>query len=193
MRNLVDELEWFVVFEDDLLFLFLLLLFFVSLFVALTFVHFVFRILGMLTQFDKKFCFIFKKLKQFEVMLLCVKGNSVGSNLSSFIYLFYQLINGLAGLNCHILIFFLKIVVEFVEEIRIVFWRNQISLEHFKDEDFFLRVMLTFVERGEEEANNFFLEAEHFLRSCSRNVLCILDFFKVFLELSDGRGTDGWT
>ena len=53
--------------------------------------------------------------------------------------------------------------------------------------------MLSFVERSKEVADNFFFETEHFLWSCGGDVLGILDFLEVFLELSDGGGSDGRT
>lgn len=92
-------------------------------------------------------------------MLLGIERHSCRSSLGALVDLLDQSIDGFAGLDGHIFFLFQEEGVELVEEIGVMFGTDEIPFENFQDEYFFLGGMLTFVEGGEEVADDPFLEA----------------------------------
>ena len=80
----------------------------------------------MFAEFDQKLCFFFEEFEEFEVVLFGVERDSGGSCLGTLVDLLDEGIDGFTCQDGDLFIFFHQEVVELVEEVGVVFGRDQI-------------------------------------------------------------------
>ena len=126
VRDLVDKLERFAVLEYHLLLVLLLVLLLlpVALLVVLPAVHLEVGILDVLRQPQQKLGLLLEELKQLEVVLLGIQNGRVGGGLLALVYLLDEGVDGLAGLDGHVLVLFDQVRVELVEQGHVVLRRD---------------------------------------------------------------------
>lgn len=188
MRDLVDKFKRFAILEDHLLLVLLLVLLLlpVTLLVVLPTVHLEVGILDVVGQPQQKLGLLLEELKQLEVVLLGVQDGGIGSGLLALVYLLDERVDGLAGLDGHVLVLFDQVRVELVEQRHVVLRRDEVPLEDLEDGDLVLGGMLVFDEGGQEVPYRFLLEGQHLLRAGGHGVLAVLELVEVFLEVVEG-------
>jgi len=195
VRDLVDKLERLAVLEHHLLLVLLLVLVLlpVALLVVLPAVHLEVGILGVLRQPQQKLGLLLEELEQLEVVLLGIQNGRVGGGLLALVYLLDEGVDGLAGLDGHVLVLFDQVRVELVEQGHVVLRRDEVPLEDLKHRDLVLGGMLVFHERGQQVAYRSLLESEHLLGAGGHGVLAVLELVEVFLEVVEGLRAEGQT
>lgn len=119
VRHLIDELERFVVLQDDLLLVLLLVLF--PLLIRLPLINLELLALGMFAQPQQELGLFLEEFEQFNVMVFHVKQWCSLDCLSALVDKFDQGIDGFACLDGHVLVLLQQEVVQLVEQVYVVF------------------------------------------------------------------------
>lgn len=120
-------------------------------------------------------------------MLLQIQGDGATCHLALLVDLLDEDIDGLAGLNRHVLIVFLQQIVKGVEQVWIVFGWYQLSLKKLKDPHFVGGLWSALFEGHEAKANDFLLECKELVVALG----VVLVLVEIFLDLWECGLGDG--